>query len=947
MTNVYEFEIDGQRYRVQPGEGVSLEQADRELREYLGRSSAPSGGAPEETGLSDRRLRENWMAPPESPTGPDVQMPPVLPQVRRGSMPRTALYPTLEGEPPPAGQAVAPVAGLANQPLGANFVRQLMRSEGMGSAPTAVHNMRPFVMNPRSIEGVREAIRAGTGQENADVRQLPNGLIYYIDREGRRILLDEPGRLSAGDLAALGINVAAAAPEVAALLMSGGLPALGRFGVYVAGGAATAGIGEYLRQSVGRYGLGTIPREQSGAGNIQQAATIGAITGGVAPVVTGVARTMIRGSSTPAVLGQMDDRILRDGMEALGRDVLTDAPAATRDVVMAAAQRYRDMINAIDSGAPMPGSPTRQELLRLESDANIMASTFEGLEQTATRFGDQEVARVRQQRGQAEMQAPGAISPPTQRPSAADVGERLQPAARAAQQQIEGSAPEVTLAGRARDDARDIVNGLMTESTPGREIGGGVREALQRSVNRINDFFDARYSPLRQLRAGHQVTISPETRQMATRLANDIDSALFSNLTPEDKAAVRSLNEQLERSNSGTFDFQIIDNAIRDLNAAQRTIGARLPADRRKSLAQMAERLREDRDAALRRLGGDDIVAMQRELDGQYRLYQGRLERDTIGQLLEPSARGDTYALANEKVFDRIFRATSNDAGIIAEAIGEGQREQVARAIRQRWARSVLRDGQVDVRAHARFMAEYGPNISKFMTPGQIAAMDNAQLFARNVANAEATEKAALEGLRRMPIAGVADATSFEEVAERGLSMRPSQIPLLMDAMQGVPGLQDQFRNLARSRLLQQVTNADEGVSLDALRRAIDPASESGQRLQRILEPADYRRLEQVARELSRIRDVPAIGSGQSDMQRIANNIIRAQVGLFTVAGRVFTALQRTQKMQSDAAISRAIRDPAYLAEFARVLRMTPGTRAAQQLLTRLGLESFVEGNTQ
>ena len=98
----------------------------------------------------------------------------------------------------------------------------------------------------------------------------------------------------------------------------------------------------------------------------------------------------------------------------------------------------------------------------------------------------------------------------------------------------------------------------------------------------------------------------------------------------------------------------------------------------------------------------------------------------------------------------------------------------------------------------------------------------------------------------------------------------------------------------------------------------------------------------QYVKDLDMFRDALEITSRKSAQKTIGkaetalNDIIRARLGQFTVAGRTFTALKKIVRSDIDKQLTEIIIDPARLEDLVKLKAVKPGSPAAKQIISRL-----------
>lgn len=890
-----------------------------------------NGPPPPPPGFVLEGATPDWQQGGPQESGTSTVAPPPLPRERIGNPGQLAARRMATGETP---QLRDPHAAL--------------RAEYSLDVPTGVAASVSYGDKPGDDAAWARALR---NHYNADilVERDAQGRRFYRPPDGTQsVLIDRPvaARNIAAGIAGSVPEIVSAIPEGAALLATGGASLPLRMAAGAIGGAAGGGAGEALRAPIGAA-IGMRDSAMPSTQDITSAATMGGVFGGAGPAVGAVLGRVFGGGKVPAFLGNVNPRVLEDGLRLTGQRVLTDSPQTVADVAAAAAQSYRQQINA--------GAANRAELIALEQDALRLAGRARAAEEGASAGGSQPAQQAQIQRGVQAPQQGARMVGPDQPVDTGDVGRRVQAQAGASVQR--GVQPAEDALSQAQADARAAVNEVLNGSVRPQDGGTGSRASIEASRLAAEARISQRYAGLDAAKANGGPVLLNNARRMAERWQRIVQSGLnigadedlqlinrlFAQTRPQHNPNLTQMGDSRPFSEMPAASFHDLDRAISLLARRSRTLPPEVNNRLGAELDSLAAALRADREAGLRAVGGDAAVNLQQTNDRALSALRAEFDRNLLGRLTARDPRNTRYMVDDSQVFDAVFGASREEVGRAARRMDGPTRERIAAAIRQRWADTVAPNGVVDEAAHARFMRQYGDAMAPFLSPAEMASVGRASAFQTRVAETAARRDEVRAALGRSLEGRVANMDSPEAVTRAVLTMDPSQVRRVMTIARGDPGLEGQIIASARQDLLHR-TSSGGVVNGDALMRGLAAGTKEGDTLRALLPPEQIRHLERIAAELSLAQRQPArMGAVESTKVNVIRSLARAYVGLFTTEGRVMTAAQRAMSGSAQQALERAVMDPAYLADLARLSRMTPGSRAARDLAASLGLEAFTQ----
>jgi hypothetical protein len=90
-------------------------------------------------------------------------------------------------------------------------------------------------------------------------------------------------------------------------------------------------------------------------------------------------------------------------------------------------------------------------------------------------------------------------------------------------------------------------------------------------------------------------------------------------------------------------------------------------------------------------------------------------------------------------------------------------------------------------------------------------------------------------------------------------------------------------------------------------------------------------------------RTAPASLQREGVYGNVISDFIRARIGQFTFAGRLFTAIRRTYKKASERVMANALLNPQSLKELVELKKLKPNTERAAIILSKLGGSIFIK----
>ena len=339
-------------------------------------------------------------------------------------------------------------------------------------------------------------------------------------------------------------------------------------------------------------------------------------------------------------------------------------------------------------------------------------------------------------------------------------------------------------------------------------------------------------------------------------------------------------------------------------------------------------------------LGEDDIWYREfLKLDKAYAknkdLYKG-----VISKLM--STKNGRLVIANEDVFKQTFKKGNGQIQRIDDIYEilkkkpsaiTTYKEQILGAYKQ--AVDPNTTGKINLVAHQKFLNDYQYALEKFFGgKSGFKQIENIGELAKKVEASTLKRDKVLKQLGKSTEGKIESMDPDKIFAFLYNNKSPTTLNKVMAIIKQDESLLNAFQTVAKDDLLFKVTDNRGNFVFD---KFADYLKNNNQVLTRTF--ADNPKF---LTDLKFMRDALEITTRKSAQKTIGkaetalNDIIRARLGQFTVAGRTFTALKKIVRADVDKQLAEIITDPKRLEDLVKLKTMKKDSKAAKQIISRL-----------
>ena len=269
-------------------------------------------------------------------------------------------------------------------------------------------------------------------------------------------------------------------------------------------------------------------------------------------------------------------------------------------------------------------------------------------------------------------------------------------------------------------------------------------------------------------------------------------------------------------------------------------------------------------------------------------------------------------------------------------------------SIFQKYKNDVITNDKVNVIRHNNFFQKFKSPLETFFNKNELDQIKKIGGFQTALENATKTRDAVLKDLEKS-FAGKLERTTPGEIINK--IYKPNnigEIRELKKILKKDPEIYQAFQRLVLTDLNEAVvkTSDDLGIKVVDAKRfdtyLNGAGNERGYRvaLEEVFNKEFVSNLDILNRAL-KISSRKAAARGEGIVGSALTDIIRARLGQFTVAGRLFTAARRIYKRTAERIIKNAILDPQSLKDLIKLRKLKPGTKETTAILSKLGGDIF------
>ena len=339
-------------------------------------------------------------------------------------------------------------------------------------------------------------------------------------------------------------------------------------------------------------------------------------------------------------------------------------------------------------------------------------------------------------------------------------------------------------------------------------------------------------------------------------------------------------------------------------------------------------------------LGEDDIWYREfLKLDRGYKKNKD-LYRGVIAKIM--STKNGRPVIADEDIFRQTFKKGAGQIQRIDDvyailkkrpALITDYKEQILGAYRE--AVDPSNSGKINLVAHQKFLNDYEYALTKFFGgKSGFKKLENIGALAKNVEAAVLKRDKILKQLGKST-EGKIESMDPDKIFQFLYNNKsPTTLTKVMTIVKQDPDLYKAFQTVAKDDLLFKVTDNRGGFVFDNFANYL---KNNKQILERTF--ADNPKF---IKDLENMRDALEITTRKSAQKTIGkaetalNDIIRARLGQFTVAGRTFTALKKIVRADVDKQLAEIITDPKRLEDLLKLKNTKRGSTLSKQIISRL-----------
>ena len=481
----------------------------------------------------------------------------------------------------------------------------------------------------------------------------------------------------------------------------------------------------------------------------------------------------------------------------------------------------------------------------------------------------------------------------------------------------------------AETDLTNVVLKLPDGST--KEIGQTIRNVIDDLYADFDSLYDQKYTTLFEVGKGRKVNtdvIKNAVKDLNKRQKETLFKK-YPNLktffeTPKTKiVSVNALKNTL--SDLRRFDRQLTKGTIP-------VEGQPVEGAVSKLIGSIKEQLKKD-------LGEDDIWYKQfNQLDREYAANK-KLYKGVVGDLI--STKDGILKIADENVFNQTFKKGMGQERRIDQIYDILKRkpqfiQNYKESILQAYKNSVDPNnvGKVNLNAHQRFINDYKYALETFFGKDGYKEITTVGNFAKKVEATAARRNAIMKKFSTTTY-GKLETLDPDKIFEYVYNSKtPSTLNKVINIIKEDKDLLNAFQTVSKNDLIFKTTDNRGNFVFDKFANYM-------KNNKKILEktfsdnPKYVEDLDMFNKALeitSRKSSQKVIGRAESAL----NDIIRARLGQFTLAGRTFTALKKIVKSDIDKQLTDIILDERRLKDLISLKAVKPGSPAAKQIITRL-----------
>ena len=509
-----------------------------------------------------------------------------------------------------------------------------------------------------------------------------------------------------------------------------------------------------------------------------------------------------------------------------------------------------------------------------------------------------------------------------------EIGEKIQ------QKIIERLSPKQKFLIKQLENAETDLTNAIIKFPDGstKEAGTQIRNVIDSLYDDFEQSYTDKYTTLFKTGGGRKINTDIIKKAVST-LNNRQKNTLFKKYP--------NIKTFFEAPKSDTISINKLKNTLSDLRRFDRDISkGKIPIEGQPVEGAVSKLIGSIKEQFKKDLGEDDIWYREfLKLDKAYAknkdLYKG-----VISKLM--STKNGRLVIANEDVFKQTFKKGNGQIQRIDDIYEilkkkpsaiTTYKEQILGAYKQ--AVDPNTTGKINLVAHQKFLNDYQYALEKFFGgKSGFKQIENIGELAKKVEASTLKRDKVLKQLGKSTEGKIESMDPDKIFAFLYNNKSPTTLNKVMAIIKQDESLLNAFQTVAKDDLLFKVTDNRGNFVFD---KFADYLKNNNQVLTRTF--ADNPKF---LTDLKFMRDALEITTRKSAQKTIGkaetalNDIIRARLGQFTVAGRTFTALKKIVRADVDKQLAEIITDPKRLEDLIKLKTMKKDSKAAKQIISRL-----------
>ena len=271
-------------------------------------------------------------------------------------------------------------------------------------------------------------------------------------------------------------------------------------------------------------------------------------------------------------------------------------------------------------------------------------------------------------------------------------------------------------------------------------------------------------------------------------------------------------------------------------------------------------------------------------------------------------------------------------------------------SINSEYKRQVFKNDKINRVAHEKFLKDYDAPLKKFLSKSEYNQIKQLGGFQKILDNTIELRKDTTKALANT-FSGQLEKISAGELVNK--IYKPNKIGEILELKKILskdPEVYKAFQRSVLTDINERVKKIDNNLGM----RVIDPRSfnnylngaggEKGYKVAlREIFNADFIKNLDLLNQALKIEARKAPARSEGIIGSAFSDLIRARLGQFTLAGRLFTAGRRIYKRAAERIMANALLDPQSLKELIELRKLKPNTTRAVAILSKLGGSIFID----